>query len=329
MPIHIIWGTDTKACENKIENLIDSNISKQWENFNLSKLNGEDENQVFRSLVEIQTPPFGEGARVIVLKNNPLFNVKNDNFAIKFESTLQNIPSNNLFILHNINKPDARIKTTKSIKKLIEKKEAKEHNYNLPSIWDSASQIHYVERIAKEMNIKLAKHTASAIVDSIGTESSRLENGLQKALLYINAKNKNSENLLTVKDIEEVFDKDQSNIFVIIDSLISNNISQALIDINILINQGEPPLRLIAGLTSQIRIYTIVLLLSDEKDLTKISKLAGIANPKRIYFIKNQVRNCSPKFLINLMIKLLDIESYLKRGNNPINVFTENLASLT
>ena len=30
MPIQIIWGNDTKSCENKIEKIIDSNISEQW-----------------------------------------------------------------------------------------------------------------------------------------------------------------------------------------------------------------------------------------------------------------------------------------------------------
>ena len=38
MPIQIIWGNDTKSCENKIEKIIDSNISEQWKSFNLSKL---------------------------------------------------------------------------------------------------------------------------------------------------------------------------------------------------------------------------------------------------------------------------------------------------
>ena len=145
-------------------------------------------------------------------------------------------------------------------------------------------------------------------------------------MLYLSATNKN---LLTVKDIELIFFEQQSNIFKIIDSLLEKKISQSLNEINTLIIKGEPPLRLIAGLTSQIRIHTIVLLLADENDLSKISQLAGIANPKRIFFIRKKIKNCDPKFLIDLMTKLLDIEFFLKKGNNPINVFTENLASLT
>ena len=326
MPIQIIWGNDTKSCENEIEKIINSNISKQWETFNLSKLDGNDENQVFQALEEIQNPPFGDGSRIILLKNNPIFNIKNEKFTAKFESSIQNIPDSTFLILFCINKPDARMKTTKFLKKLIKSKKAFESSYNLPDIWDYESQIRHVEEIARNLNINLEKDAAQTIIETIGTESTKLDNELRKASLYLSARNKN---LLTVNDIESLFFEQQSNIFKIIDSLIEKEISQSLNHIYTLINQGEPPLRLISGLTSQIRIHTIVLLLADENDLSKISQLAGITNPKRIFFIRKKIKNCDPKFLINLMIKLLDIELFLKRGNNPINVFTENLASLT
>ena len=326
MPIQIIWGNDIKSCENEIEKIINSNISKEWETVNLSKLDGNDEDQVFKALEEIQNAPFGDGSRIILLKNNPIFNVKNDKFTAKFKFSAQNIPDSNYLILFCVNKPDSRMKTTKLLKELIKVNKAFESSYNLPDMWDFESQIKHVEEISKNLNINLDKNAAQAIIESIGTESTRLNSELKKALLYLTAKNKT---LLTVKDIEFIFFEQQSNIFKIIDSLIAKNISQSLNEINILINQGEPPLKLLAGLTSQIRIHTIVLLLSDEYDSSKISQIAGISNPKRIFFIRKKVKNCDPKFLINLMIKLLDIELFLKKGNNPINIFTENLASLT
>ena len=326
MPIQIIWGNDTKSCENEIEKIINSNISKQWESFNLSKLDGNEENQVFKALEEVQNAPFGDRSRIILLKNNPIFSIKNDKFAAKFESSVRNIPDSNFLILFGVNKPDSRMKTTKFLNKLIKSKKAFESSYNLPSIWDSESQVRYVEETSRNLNINLDKNAAQAILGSIGSESTKLDNELRKALLYLSATNKN---LLTVKDIELIFFEQQSNIFKIIDSLLEKKISQSLNEINTLIIKGEPPLRLIAGLTSQIRIHTIVLLLADENDLSKISQLAGIANPKRIFFIRKKIKNCDPKFLIDLMTKLLDIELFLKKGNNPINVFTENLASLT
>jgi len=50
---------------------------------------------------------------------------------------------------------------------------------------------------------------------------------------------------------------------------------------------------------------------------------------KRKIFIKKKLNNVSKQYLINLMSNLIDIESLLKHGNNPINVFTEKLINLS
>ena len=68
---------------------------------------------------------------------------------------------------------------------------------------------------------------------------------------------------------------------------------------------------------------------SGNENTEKICSLAGISNPKRIFFMRRKVKNVSQEYLINLMSNLLDIESLLKQGNNPINVFTEKLINLS
>ena len=42
-----------------------------------------------------------------------------------------------------------------------------------------------------------------------------------------------------------------------------------------------------------------------------------------------KIKNISQEYLMNLLSNLLDIESLLKQGNNPINVFIENLINLS
>ena len=109
------------------------------------------------------------------------------------------------------------------------------------------------------------------------------------------------------------------------------NINESLIEINYSLQKGEAALRLNAGLISQMRIHTIIKLAvnSGNDNAEKICNLAGISNPKRIFFIRRKVKNVSQEYLINLMSNLLDIESLLKQGNNPINVFTEKLINLS
>ena len=331
MPIIVIWGDDKTKCDNEVEKIIIQNISEAWINLNTSKFNGDELNQVLQALDEAQSPPLGDGSRVILINNNPIFNNKDELLQKKFELIAQNIPDSTFLVLQSIQKPDSRIKSTKFLKKLINENKGREINYKLPDIWDSEKQKKYVEDICNDLDIKLDKGASQAIIESIGLDTLRLKNELEKVSLYLSAtqNNKKDEIVITSTHIKEIFNDQQSNIFKIIDLLLKNNIYQGLIEINNLLNKGEPPLRLIAGLTSQIRMHTVVLLLQDEQDIGKISKIAGIANPKRIFYLRKNVKDCSARFLVNIMIKLLNIESSLKRGNNPLNVFAENLMSLT
>ena len=332
MPIQIIWGNDLNSCNKFIQKLIDTKVSKTWGEINVSYLNGDDDSQVNKAFDEILTPPLGDGSRVVVLKNNPIFSNKKEELSIKFEKIFQDIPNNTYFILQNIKKPDSRLKSTKFIQTLIKNNLANERSYSLPDIWDYEGQKKYLEIAANSMNITLEKGTAELIIDSIGNDSFSLMNELAKAKIYLSAfNNKNSKLILKNDDVKKIFNDHQSNIFKIIDHLLEKNISDSLLEINFLLQKGEPALRLNAGLISQIRMHTIVKLLnkSGEKDLAKICKLANISNPKRIFFIRKKVYNTSSDFLINLMNNLLNIESLLKKGNNPISVFTENLVNLS
>ena len=109
-----------------------------------------------------------------------------------------------------------------------------------------------------------------------------------------------------------------------------NEISDSLIEIHYLLKKGEPALKLNSGLISQIRIYAIVKTLtnSGESNTKTICDIAGISNLKRIFFIRNKVIKIEKEYLMSLISSLLKIESLLKKGNNPINIFTENLISL-
>ena len=176
MPIQIIWGNDLNASNKFIKKIIDEKVSKTWREINISYLNGDDDNQIKQAFDEILTPPLGDGSRVIVLKNNPLFTNKNEEIRIKFEKIYQNIPSKTYFILQNTRKPDSRLKSTKFLQKLIKNNLAKEKSFSLPEIWDYEGQKRFLEDAANEMNIKIDKNAAELIIDSVGNDGFKLIN---------------------------------------------------------------------------------------------------------------------------------------------------------
>ena len=85
MPIQILWGNDLNAQNTFIQKLIDKEVSKEWKEINVTNLNGDDDEQVNKAFDEVLTPPFGDGYRIVTLKNNPIFTTKNEDLRNKFE----------------------------------------------------------------------------------------------------------------------------------------------------------------------------------------------------------------------------------------------------
>ena len=109
--------------------------------------------------------------------------------------------------------------------------------------------------------------------------------------------------------------------------LLSGSLGDAISRIDSLIDTGEPALRIVATLTSQVRgwLWVSVLEKEGEKDVSLIAKQAGIANPKRIYVMRKQIHGKPTIFFSDLLKKVLQIEALLKKGSNPKNAFRDGL----
>ena len=71
MPIHLLWGDDEAARNRAVEALVTNHADPAWASINVSRLDGSDAAQAAQALEEARTPPFGGGARVVVLQRSP------------------------------------------------------------------------------------------------------------------------------------------------------------------------------------------------------------------------------------------------------------------
>ena len=334
MPIHLIWGEDHASSENAIDLLVQKIIDPSWISINLSRLDGQDIAQANQAIEESQTPPFGIGGRVIILKRSPFCNGCTNQLAARFESIDKHIPQNTHLILNNSNKPDKRLKTTKLLEALIKTQQAFEQKFPLPSLWDHAGQKELVKRIAISLNLLIDEDAIYYLIESIGNDSNRIHSELKKISLLEEAKlSKKDINLrrvtITKESVKELVSGITTNSLEVGNLLIEKNFAEAIKKIHVLLDQGEPALRIIATLTGQIRGLMWLSVLEDEKkyDINFIAKQAGITNPKRIYIMRKQLKGKSTIFLIDLLKKILEIEASLKKGANPKNSFRDYLVS--
>ena len=332
MPIHLIWGDDYEASQREIEEIIQTFIDPVWKSFNHSQIDGSDPKQNLRALEEVQSAPLGNGGRVVLIRRSPFCNGCSVELANKLEQAIKLIPDNTHLILNNSNKPDKRLKTTKLIQSIIQSNNlSKEKSFTLPLPWDLNGQRKLVKNIANRLNIKMNDETIDLIIESIGNDSSLINTELQKIALLSESKNKTLRKAepqeINQELVKKLIQSNSTNALEIANYLLKGERAIALSKIKSLIESGEPALRLIATLTGQSRgwIWVNLLDLQGNQDVKEIAKIAGIANPKRIFVIRKQIQGKSLETLLGFMKKLLKIEASIKSGKNPIDSFKDNL----
>lgn len=334
MPIHLIWGDDAAALEHAIESLISEVIDPAWSSINLSRLDGADSGQATQALEEAQTPPFGGGDRIVLLQRSPFCNACPSELSDRFENTLELIPATSHLVLSNPNKPDGRLRTTKALQKLVKLKQANEKSFVLPAIWDGAGQRELVERTARDLGLQLKPEATTALVEAIGNDSTRLKSELQKLALHAETYKEGrttgeASTLICAENVAALIEGMATNALQVGDSLLAGQAGEAIARLDALLDAGEPALRIVATLTGQIRGWLWVSLLEQqgERDVSMIAKAAGIGNPKRIYVMRKQLQGRPPQRFLNLLSRLLEVETALKRGAIPGDAFRDGLLS--
>jgi DNA polymerase-3 subunit delta len=327
MPIHLLWGDDEAARSRAVEALVAERTDPAWQSINLARLDGNEATQASQALEEARTPPFGGGDRVVVLQRSPFCNQCPAELAEQLEAALPLIPANCHLVLVNSGKPDARLRTTKALQKLVKAGEARDQSFQLPAVWDGAGQVELVQRTARELGLQLEPLAAEALSEAIGSDSARLASELEKLALYVGAEpgRKTPQPPITAAAVEALVGSHATNALQVGDALLAGQPAEAVALVDALLVANEPALRIVATLCGQIRGWLWVSLLDQqgESDVNAIAKAAGIGNPKRIYVMRKQIRGRKPARFLELLRQLLEVEAALKRGSDPGDAFRD------
>ena len=313
MPIHLYWGDDEAARGRAVEQLLESALDPTWAAMNLSRLDGQDGEQARRALEEARTPPLGAGARVVVLQRSPFCATCPPPLAEALEACLPAVAEHTHLVLVSSGKPDARLRTTKALRAVAE-----ERSFPLPASWDGAGQLDLVRSAAKELGLTLEDRAAEALAQAIGSDSARLASELEKLRVYGGER-------ITVSAVNALVGGRSSTALAVGEALLAGRPAEAIALVDALLEAGEPALRIVASLSSQIRGWLWVALLEarGEQDVATIAKAAGIGNPKRVYVLRKQIRGRGEEHLLALLRQLLEAEASLKRGGDPGETFRE------
>jgi len=307
MPIYFYWGEDEFSLQQAVKSLRDRVLDPNWMSFNYTQIPPTQPDAVIQGLNQAMTPPFGMGSRLVWLADTTVCQNCADDLLAELKLTLPAIPDTSVLLLTSRNKPDGRLKSTKLLQEY-----AKVQEFALIPPWKTDLLLQQVRQAAQSMGVKLTSNAVEAIVESIGNDTRRLYNELEKLQLYAG---ENSP-LINEAIVAELIEVNTQNSLKLAEAIRLGDTNKTLRLIAQLISHNEPALRIVATLIGQFRTWLWVKLMLERGDNSEqqIAQAAEISNPKRVFILKREVMHISVRQLVTALPILLELEVSLKQG---------------
>ncbi|MBD2447165.1 DNA polymerase III subunit delta [Nostoc sp. FACHB-152] len=322
MPIYVYWGEDDFAMEKAVTQLRDRILDPLWTDFNYSCFAPDQPDAAISALNQAMTPAFGAGGRLVWLMNTNLGQQCPENVLAELTRTLAVIPENSHLLLTSRNKLDERLKSTKLLKQFA----TEFREFALIPPWKTELIVQAVHQAAQAVGVKLTTRTAEFLAESVGNDTRLLYNELEKLRLY----NIDTQTPLHLDTVTQLVRNTTQNSLQLAAAIRTGDTVKALTVLNDLINAAEPGLRIVATLIGQFRTWLWVKIITEngERNPQAIAQAAEVSNPKRIYFLQQEVKFLSVQQLISVLPLLLELEVSLKQGVSEVSVLQTKVIEL-
>jgi len=289
---YLFYGTNHYNLKKEIDNIL-----KDKDGLNISRYDMS-ETEIIDIINDALTMSLFEENKIIICENALVFS-SSLKAETSFEEYLNNPNPNTIMIfILNEEKLDERKKVTKIIKKNGIVKEFNETNPNI-----------LVKELLKDY--KISPSSISLLIKRVGTNLDILTNEVNKIILY-----KDNDKNITEEDILNLTHKTvDTDVFKLIDYIVTNDKKNALEVYYELIKRGEEPLKIIIMLSNQFRIiYQSKILKSkgySEKDISDVLKI----HPYRVKLALQKASKYSSEKLLKYLSDFADMDMGIKSGN--------------
>ena len=321
MPIYFYWGEDEFALQKAVASLRDRILDPQWSSFNYTQLSPDQPDAVIQGLNQAMTPPFGSGSRLVWLVDTTICQNCTADLLSELKHTLPVIPDTSVLLLTSRSKPDGRLKSTQLLQQCASFEE-----FSLIPPWETKQLVQQVQKAAIAVGVKLTQSSVELMAESVGNDTRQLYSEMEKLRTFAGVNN----NPIEVDIVAELVRGNSQNSLQLAAAIRSGDTSKALLLVAQLINRNEPVLKIVATLIGQFRTWLWVRLMmnSGERSVSAIAQVAEISNPKRVYFLQQEVKHLSPQQLASTLPLLLELEVSLKQGREQMSIFQTKVIEL-
>lgn len=308
MPAYFFWGDNEFELQGAILALQRQTLEDAWVSFNYHVIPPTVANGPIAALSQAMTPPFGGGQRLVWLQDTTLGQRCPEEVLRELERTLPMLPATTVLLLSSANKPDGRSKFYKLFKQYGEIKEFA----TIPP-WKTDLLRQQVETVAQAAGIRLASPTVDLLVEAVGNDTRQLHLELEKLAVYWDRPDPIPPQVVT--DLVTV---STQNSLKLAAAIKQGDIPPALHLVEELLHRNEPALRIVATLVSQFRLWLWVQVMAAAgiHNEAEVAAAAELANPKRLYFLRQELRGVSVNQLQRTLPLLLQLEADLKLGQD-------------
>jgi len=307
MPIYFFWGEDEYRLTQAMTALRSKVVDPLWREFNEDIIPGDKAEAETEALAQALTPPFGAGGRFICVMQTSLGQRCSNELLAELERTLPKLPETSHLLFTSDKKLDGRLKSTKLLKQYAVIKE-----FAVIPPWKTEALLAQVEAVAKEKGVALTTPAQERLAEAVGNNTRLLSQELEKLSIYAVGQ----KTALDESAIAQLVSGSTHNSLQLARAIAQGNTHQSLPLVTDLLNRNEPALKIVAVLVGQFRTWFWIKLKLEqgERDNKVIAKAAEINNPKRVYFLQQDVRSTSVQQFLEALPILLNLEAKLKRG---------------
>ncbi|MBD2311256.1 DNA polymerase III subunit delta [Desertifilum sp. FACHB-1129] len=300
MPIELLIGDDRYRIEQRINQHLDS--IAPWSELNSHKfevLSFKSDQLATLLTTQIEplarTPPLTGGQQLIV--------VDHITFTASLFGAMQwlnQLPATTILVLT----AKSLDKRTKLAKWLMQ--QATTLNYSQLSPWDTLKIEKFVTTQARANGLRLSSSIIRYLAQAIGTDSYRLATELDKLKLLGDS--------LNIEQVKQLVPNTNHTALELADAIRTRNAHQLTELLDALQNTHPNPL--IATLNTQFRTWLWVkaALEVGTKSDSEIASLCNLSNPKRLYYLKQEVARITLTQLIQVVTRLQQLQVGLKQG---------------
>ncbi|BAY80404.1 DNA polymerase III subunit delta (plasmid) [Nostoc linckia NIES-25] len=309
MPVYLYYGEDTYSLNQKINHLVTQNVHAEWKAFNYIKLSGNEKNIAAKVFTEVMTLPFGEGNKIVHTDSEHLIGgLSNEDNNQGLENQLSRIPASNILLITSNKKPDSRRTVVKTILKYAQQEE-----FPLVPCWDKKGIVSLIGKYAAIHQVNLTPDVTDYLVEAIGNNTARADSEFAKLAVYA------SEKIISLEEIKQLVSNHNTDYQKLTMAMLRNHSNLAIAQVDKLVDSNEHPLKIVATLTSVFRTWLITKAGVEAKlSDTKIAEIAELKNPKRLYYLKDEIKFIGVQKLKNSLTLLLQLETELKSGTNNL-----------